>query len=287
MLVVHAGEGGGVGELHGGLSCGCFLQAVEQPYTVCEDLQLDPGRGMIRRVPSGDRLTALDTSFLHLEAGGAHMHVASVMTFEGEAPEHDELVEAIEDRLHLVPRYRQRLAEVPLGQGRPIWVDDPHFNAALPHPPHRAARAGRRAASSRRLAGRVFAQRAGPLQAAVGDLARRGPRGRPLRAHVEDPPRARRRRLRRRHRHGAVRHVAGRRRPPHRRREAGSPGPPRAGTAARRGARRAPDGARARSPAACGARRARRARRWTRSSPGSPASARWPGPACARRPPSP
>ena len=80
-----------------------------------------------------------------------------------------------------------------------VWVDDPHFNAALPHPPHRAARARRRRASSSSLAGRLFSQRAGPRQAAVGDLARRGPRRRPLRADRQDPPRARRRRLRRRH----------------------------------------------------------------------------------------
>jgi diacylglycerol O-acyltransferase / wax synthase len=91
------------------------------------------------RVP--DRLTALDSAFLHMEDQGALMHVASVMTFEGDAPEYDELLAAIDSRLHLVPRYRQRLAEVPYGQGRPVWVDDPHFNlryhlrhTGLPHP---------------------------------------------------------------------------------------------------------------------------------------------------------
>ena len=63
------------------------------------------------------------------------------MIFDGEPPPYDELVEAIESRLHLVPRYRQRLAFVPLSQGRPVWVDDPHFNpryhvrhTALPRP---------------------------------------------------------------------------------------------------------------------------------------------------------
>ena len=76
----------------------------------------------------GDRLTGLDASFLHLETGGAHMHVASILVFEGDAPPYDDAVAAIESRLHLVPRYRQRLAFVPLGQGRPVWVDDPHFN---------------------------------------------------------------------------------------------------------------------------------------------------------------
>ena len=66
------------------------------------------------------------------------MHVAACAVFEGPAPAHDELVEAIVSRLHLVPRYRQRLAFVPFEQGRPVWVDDPHFNAGLPRPPHRA-----------------------------------------------------------------------------------------------------------------------------------------------------
>ena len=42
---------------------------------------------MILAVANPDRLTALDTSFLHLEDGGdAHMHVASVLVFEGEPP---------------------------------------------------------------------------------------------------------------------------------------------------------------------------------------------------------
>lgn len=106
-----------------------------------------------------DRLTALDTAFLHLEDHStAHMHVASVMVFEGPAPSPQELTEHVLSRLHLVPRYRQRLAYVPLDQGRPLWVDDPHFNpryhvrhTALPKPADEAA--------LRRLAGRLFSQR--------------------------------------------------------------------------------------------------------------------------------
>ena len=95
-----------------------------------------------------DRLTGLDASFLHLENGGAHMHVAGVMLFAGSPPDYAELVEATERRLHLVPRYRQKLAFVPFGQGRPKWIDDPH-QPALPHPPHRAAAARRRGPASR------------------------------------------------------------------------------------------------------------------------------------------
>jgi len=106
-----------------------------------------------------DRLTALDSTFLHLEDHStAHMHVASVMVFEGREPTLDELVEHINSRLHLVPRYRQRLAHVPFGQGRPIWTDDPHFNpyyhirhTALPKPADDEA--------LKELAGRLFSQR--------------------------------------------------------------------------------------------------------------------------------
>lgn len=106
-----------------------------------------------------DRLTALDSTFLHLEDhSSAHMHVASVMVFEGTAPTLQQLVDHVLGRLHLVPRYRQRLAYVPFDQGRPVWTDDPHFNpyyhirhTALPHPADDAA--------LKRLAGRLFSQR--------------------------------------------------------------------------------------------------------------------------------
>ncbi len=114
---------------------------------------------------SGDRLSALDATFLHLEEGGAHMHVASVFIFEGEPPAHEELIAGIESKLHLVPRYRQRLAHVPFQQGRPVWVDDPHFNPGY-HIRHTALPSPGEDAELKRLAGRLFAQpldRAKPL----------------------------------------------------------------------------------------------------------------------------
>jgi diacylglycerol O-acyltransferase len=109
-------------------------------------------------VANRDRLTGLDSSFLHLEdSGPAHMHVAACMVLQGPPPEHRELVEALCSRLHLVPRYRQRLAFVPLAQGRPVWVDDPHFNAEF-HVRHTALPAPGEEAQLSRLAGRVFSQ---------------------------------------------------------------------------------------------------------------------------------
>jgi diacylglycerol O-acyltransferase len=107
-------------------------------------------------VSKPDRLTALDTGFLHLERSGAHMHVAAIFVFEGDPPAYDELVEAIEARMHLVPRYRQKLAHVPLGQGRPVWVDDPHFNARY-HLRHSALPAPGSDEQLKNLAGRLFA----------------------------------------------------------------------------------------------------------------------------------
>jgi WS/DGAT/MGAT family acyltransferase len=106
----------------------------------------------------GERLTGLDASFLHLETTSAHMHVAGVMLFEGSPPDHDELTEAISGRLHLVPRYRQKLAFVPLGQGRPRWVDDPHLNLGY-HVRKTALPAPGSEDQLRNLAGRVFSQR--------------------------------------------------------------------------------------------------------------------------------
>jgi WS/DGAT/MGAT family acyltransferase len=107
---------------------------------------------------ANDRLTGLDTSFLHLEDDSAHMHVGAVMIFEAAPPEHEDVVEGIRSRLHLVPRYRQRLAFVPLGQGRPRWVDDPHFNLNY-HVRHTALPEPGTEDQLKRLAGRVFSQR--------------------------------------------------------------------------------------------------------------------------------
>jgi diacylglycerol O-acyltransferase / wax synthase len=106
---------------------------------------------------AGDRLTGLDASFLHIEDASSHMHVAGVMLFEGPPPPYAELLDAFERRLPLVPRYRQRLAFVPLGQGRPMWVDDPHFNLRY----HVRSTALASPGSERQLkdlAGRVFSQ---------------------------------------------------------------------------------------------------------------------------------
>jgi diacylglycerol O-acyltransferase len=105
-----------------------------------------------------DRLSPIDVSFLDQEKRGSHMHIGAVMLFEGPPPTHDDLRAHIESRLHLVPRYRQKLAFPRLEMGRPLWVDDPRFNVdyhlrqtALPRPGSLE--------QLRLLTGRIFSQR--------------------------------------------------------------------------------------------------------------------------------
>ena len=88
-----------------------------------------------------DRLTAIDASFLHQEGPNSHMHVGALTMFEGPPPPYTEVLDTLRGRLHLVPRYRQRLTVPPAGTGRPLWVDDASFSleyhvrhTALPHP---------------------------------------------------------------------------------------------------------------------------------------------------------
>jgi WS/DGAT/MGAT family acyltransferase len=90
------------------------------------------------------RLSSLDSSFLHLETRNTHMHIGGIAVFEpGPWKSHDERYQAllrhVEPRLDLMPRYRQRVAFLPMNVDIPVWVDDDNFDinfhvkrAALP-----------------------------------------------------------------------------------------------------------------------------------------------------------
>jgi len=90
-----------------------------------------------------DRLGPLDALFVDAEDQDPHtsMAIASIAVFEGPPPTHEEFLAFLTGRLPLVPRYRQKLHTVPFRLGRPVWVDDPHFDlgyhvrrTALPAP---------------------------------------------------------------------------------------------------------------------------------------------------------
>jgi len=78
------------------------------------------------------RLSALDASFLAVETPTAHMHAGWVAVFSAPArellPSFAQLRKHIEQRLARAPRYRQKLASVPLGLHAPEWIDDQAFS---------------------------------------------------------------------------------------------------------------------------------------------------------------
>jgi len=104
-----------------------------------------------------DRMSPQDASFLHIEDDVSHMHIASVGIFEGPEPPFTDIVSMIDSKLDLVPRYRRVVRTVPLELGRPVWVDDPHFNIEY-HLRHTALPSPGGEAELRKLVGRVMSQ---------------------------------------------------------------------------------------------------------------------------------
>jgi diacylglycerol O-acyltransferase len=105
-----------------------------------------------------DRLSSTDAAFLEQEKEGAHMHIGAVLVFEGPPPNYREFRDHVEARLHLVPRFRQKLAFPRLQAGRPLWVDDPTLNLEY-HVRHSSLPAPGDDDQLAKLVGRIFSQR--------------------------------------------------------------------------------------------------------------------------------
>jgi diacylglycerol O-acyltransferase / wax synthase len=75
-----------------------------------------------------ERLTNLDASFFYLDEPAAPLHVGGVLVLESPAGGLEALAALVRARLPLVPRYRQRVVEVPGNLANPVWVDDPDFD---------------------------------------------------------------------------------------------------------------------------------------------------------------
>src|ERR1035438_8249469 len=73
------------------------------------------------------RMTADDAAFLYLERKEMPLHIGSVSLFEGPLPFY-RFVQQIDSKLHLIPRYRQRVLPAPFNIGHPSWEDDPNFD---------------------------------------------------------------------------------------------------------------------------------------------------------------
>ena len=104
-----------------------------------------------------DRLTATDASFLHQEGSSSHMHIGALVRAEGPPPAYNDFLDSIRMRLHLVPRYRQRLVFPPVASGRPLWTDDVDFNLEY-HVRHTALPGPGSDEQLMNLAARVFSQ---------------------------------------------------------------------------------------------------------------------------------
>jgi len=110
-----------------------------------------------------ERLSAQDRSFLDLEGPSTHMHVAGAFVFEA-GPlarpagglDIDRLRDYVESRLRQIPRYRQRIATIPL-ERHPVWVDDDRFNIHY-HLRHTALPAPGDERQLKRLCGRILSQ---------------------------------------------------------------------------------------------------------------------------------
>ncbi|WP_158843679.1 WS/DGAT/MGAT family O-acyltransferase [Saccharothrix deserti] len=105
-----------------------------------------------------DRMSAMDAGFFFIEDENVPMHVGSVLVFEGPVPSYGDVVRLFAAKLGNVPRYRQRVKALPLHVGRPVWVDDEHFQI-LYHVRHTAVPTPGADDQLRNLAGRLFAQR--------------------------------------------------------------------------------------------------------------------------------
>jgi WS/DGAT/MGAT family acyltransferase len=79
-----------------------------------------------------ERLSGLDAAFLHMETPDMHLHVVGVILLDPSTVpggySFEKVKQLLRDRLHLLPPFRRRLAEVPFNLGRPVWVDYPDFD---------------------------------------------------------------------------------------------------------------------------------------------------------------
>ena len=90
-----------------------------------------------------ERMSSADVAFFYLEGPTTPQHIGGLAVFaqpEG-GFDYERLVRLLEERISLVPRYRQKIREIPGRIANPVWVDDPNFDityhvrrSALPRP---------------------------------------------------------------------------------------------------------------------------------------------------------
>ena len=104
-----------------------------------------------------DHLGPLDAMFVNAEDGVTHLHIGSCAIFAGPPPAFEDIVELIDSKLPMLPRYRQRLRTVPGGLAHPVWIDDAQFDIGY-HVRHSALPAPGGEAELENLVGRLMSQ---------------------------------------------------------------------------------------------------------------------------------
>lgn len=107
---------------------------------------------------SVERMSSLDATFLHVEDSVSHMHIASVAIFEGPQPPSTTWCLRSPASCHSSPGPDGSSARLPLDLGRPVWVDDPHFNVGY-HVRNTALPSPGGEDELRKLVGRVMSRR--------------------------------------------------------------------------------------------------------------------------------
>ena len=78
------------------------------------------------------RLTGLDAGYLYMETPSLHMHTLKIAVLDPSTVpggyRFARVKEELAKRLHLLPPFRRRLVESPLGVHHPVWIEDPDFD---------------------------------------------------------------------------------------------------------------------------------------------------------------
>ena len=92
--------------------------------TAIKDLLQDALDSSIQQVSGSD------ATFLYAESPTSPMHIATLTIVEGSL-EFDDFKKIVASKLHLIPKFRKRLLNVPMNLDYPYWVDDPNFDIDL------------------------------------------------------------------------------------------------------------------------------------------------------------
>ncbi|MDO6598819.1 wax ester/triacylglycerol synthase family O-acyltransferase [Tenacibaculum sp. 1_MG-2023] len=76
------------------------------------------------------QISGQDAAFLYAESALNPMHIGTLIIVE-DSLKFDDFKETIASKLHLMPKFRQRLLNVPFDLDYPYWVDDPNFELDL------------------------------------------------------------------------------------------------------------------------------------------------------------